>query len=170
LTAPRHAATAFLALGLGVLGSLSLLRLHDGPLGPLPGGALVRGVLSEEPKPHWEAAEIGDTIELEVRPAAPWSVTTWAVVWGGSLYVAADFLNPLKRWPYFVLGDPAVVVRAGGRRYRCTAVRVEDPALVADLRRAFARKYGLSPDGLAAHATVWFFRLEPKPAAQPPAS
>jgi len=170
LTAPRLAASVLLALGLGVLGSLSLLRLHDGPLGPLPGGALVRGVLSEEPKPNWEEAGIGETIELEVRPEAPWSVTTWAVVLGGSLYVAADFLNPLKRWPYFVLGDPAVVVRAGGRRYRCTAVRVEDPALVADLRRAFARKYVLTPDGLAAHTTAWFFRLEPKPATRPPAS
>jgi hypothetical protein len=166
VTASRVAASALLALGMA---SLFLVRLHDGPLGPLPGGALVRGPYSEDPKPQWEAAGIGETIELEVRPKKPWSVTTWAVVAGGSLYVAADFLNPLKRWPYLVLADPAVVVRAAGRRYRCTAVRVEDPALVADLRQAFARKYALRPDGLAAHTTVWFFRLEPKPATRPPA-
>jgi len=156
-------------LALAALSGLFLLRLHDGPLGPLPGGVLVAGPLSEEPRPHWEGAGIGDTIELEVRPRAPWSVTTWAVVYAGNLYVAADFLNPVKRWPYFVLEDPAVEVRAAGRRYRCSATRVEDPSLVAALREAFARKYRLSPDGLAAHARVWFFRLEARPAAQTPA-
>ncbi|HME69590.1 MAG TPA: hypothetical protein VKM54_06945 [Myxococcota bacterium] len=169
LTARRLATFAALALGLGALGGLSALRLHDGPLGPLPGGALVRGTLSEDQKPRWEAAGIGPTIELEVRPGAPWSVTTWAVVYEGDLYVAADFLNPLKRWPYFVLKDPAVVVRATGRRYRCSAVRVEDPGLVAALRQAFARKYALTPDGFAAHTSLWFFRLEPRPAAGTPA-
>jgi hypothetical protein len=126
-------------------------------------------MLSEEPRPRWESAGIGRTIELEVRPASPWSVTTWAVVHQGDLYVAADFLNPLKRWPYLVLADSAVLVRAAGRRYRCVAVRIQDPERVAALRQAFARKYALTPDGLAAHTTVWFFRLDPLPAAGPPA-
>jgi hypothetical protein len=169
LTARRHTAFAALALGLAALGGFPVLRFHDGPLGPLPGGALVRGTLSEDQKPGWESAGIGDTIELEVRPGAPWSVTTWAVVFEGDLYVSADFLNPIKRWPYFVLEDPSVEVRAAGRRYRCSAVRVEDPQLVAALRSAFARKYALPPDGFAAHTAVWFFRLEPQPAARTPA-
>jgi hypothetical protein len=152
-----------------VVGGLFLLRSHDGPLGPFPGGAFVRGTLSADPKPHWEAAGIGETIELEVRPNAPWSVRTWAVVYQGDLYVAADFLNPIKRWPYFVVQDSSVEVRAAGRRYRCSAVRVEDPKLVASLRAAFARKYALTPDGLSAHTSVWFFRLDPRPAASVPA-
>jgi hypothetical protein len=156
-------------LALAALSGVLLLRLHDGPLGPLPGGAFVRGTLSQEPKPRWEAAGIGPTLELQVRPGAPWSVTTWAVVYEGELYVAADFLNPLKRWPYFVLENPAVEVRAAGRRYPCVAARVEDPGLVAALREAFARKYRLSEDGLAAHSVVWFFRLEARPAARTPA-
>jgi hypothetical protein len=120
----------------------------------------VRGPLVQEALPRWDAAGIGQTIELEVRPRAPWSITTWAVVYAGDLYVAADFLNPWKRWPYFVLEDPAVEVRAAGRRYHCSAVRIEDPALLAALRRAFAEKYALSPEGLAARSRVWFFRLQ----------
>jgi hypothetical protein len=167
--ARRLAAFAALTLGLAALASFLVLRFHDGPLGPLPGGALVRGTLSEDPKPHWEAAGIGQTIELEVRPKAPWSVTTWAVVYDGDLYVAADFLNPIKRWPYFALEDPSVEVRAAGQRYRCSAVRVEEPGRIAALRLAFARKYALPPDGFAAHTAVWFFRLEPRPAARTPA-
>lgn len=158
----------FGSLGLGLLALLGVraLRLHDGPLGPLPGGALVRGTLSQAQRPRWEAAAVGRTIELEVRPAAPWSVTVWAVVYAGDLYVPADFLNPVKRWPYFVLEDPTVVVRSAGERYRCTAIRVEEPGLLAALRSAFARKYALTPDGFAAHSRVWFFRLEARPAAK----
>jgi hypothetical protein len=169
LTARRIFAFALWVPGLAALGSFLVLRFHDGPLGPLPGGALVRGTLSEDPKPRWEAAAIGQTIELEVRPGAPWSVTTWAVVHEGDLYIAADFLNPIKRWPYFVLEDPSVEVRAAGQRYHCSAVRVEDPGLVAALRLAFAQKYALPADGFAAHTAVWFFRLEPRPAARTPA-
>jgi hypothetical protein len=90
-------------------------------------------------------------------------------VYQGGLYVAADFLNPLKRWPYLVLADPVVAVRAGDRRYRCAAVRIQDPGLVAALRQAFAQKYALTRDGFAANTTVWFFRLDPEPAASPPA-
>lgn len=169
MTARRLTAFAALALGLAALGGFVVLRFHDGPLGPLPGGALVRGALSEDQKPRWETAGIGETVELEVRPGAPWSVTIWAVVYEGNLYISADFLNPIKRWPYFVLEDPSVEVRAAGRRYRCSALRVEDPGLVAALRGAFARKYALPPDGFAAHAAVWFFRLEPRPAVGTPA-
>jgi len=169
VTARRRAASAATVLLFGALAGLSLLRLHDGPLGPLPGGALVRGALVENGPPRWEAAGIGQTIELEVRPRAPWSITTWAVLYAGDLYVAADFLNPWKRWPDFVLQEPAVVVRAAGRRYRCSAMRIEDPALIAALRRAFAEKYALSPEGLAAHSTVWFFRLKAQAAPGTPA-
>lgn len=169
MTPRRLVAAGALSLGLAVLLAFPILRFHDGPLGPLPGGAFASGTLSQDPKPQWGRAGIGQTIELEVRPGAPWSVTIWAVVHEGDLFVAADFLNPLKRWPYFVLEEPAVEVRAAGRRYRCSAVRVEDPGLVAALRQEFARKYSLSPDGLAARSAVWFFRLAPRPAARTPA-
>jgi hypothetical protein len=169
VTLLRLLAAAALGFGLAALLGILILRFHDGPLGPLPGGALVSETLSQDPKPRWDSAGIGRTIELAVRPGAPWSVTTWAVVYEGDLFVAADFLNPLKRWPYFVLEDPAVEVRAAGRRYRCSAVRVEDPELVTALRREFDRKYSLLPEGLAARTAVWFFRLEPRPATRTPA-
>ncbi len=151
-------ALAALLLAAGVL--IAAARFHDGPFGPLPGGALRAGELATGPPADWTQVGVGETIELETRPGAPWSVTTWAVVHDGALYVPADFFNPIKRWPDFVLADPAVVVRTGGRRYPLSARRVDDAALVAALRRAFAAKYGLRDDSPSARVAVWFFRLE----------
>ena len=135
-------------------------RFHDGPLGPLPGGALRSGELVPSPPADWTHVRVGETVELETRPHAPWSVTTWAVVHEGGLYLPADFLNPIKRWPVFVLADPEVVLRTGGRRYPLSAGRVEDPGLIKALRQAFAAKYGITEGSASARIEVWFFRLE----------
>ena len=40
--------------------------LFDGPLGPIPGGAFVRGSVSSERNPDWSNLEM--VIELEIRP------------------------------------------------------------------------------------------------------
>jgi len=149
------------ALVLLALGALLLAApFFDGPWGPLPGGALRSGPQVDLPA-RWPEGSVGETVEIETRPATPWSVTTWCVVLDGVLYVPADFLNPVKLWPFFALEDPRVRVRAGGVRYAARATLVRDTALDARLREAFARKYDLAPDGLAARSDVWFFRLEP---------
>jgi len=149
------------------------MRFHDGPLGPLPGGALRAGAWVEPPF-EWASWAAGPTLELETRPAAPRSVTTWFVVHEGALHASADFLNPGKRWPDDALADPRVVVRvrdAAGtlRRARVRATRVEAPGEIAALREAFRTKYGIEAGDLAARVRVWFFRLDP-PAGGAPAS
>ena len=146
------------ALAAGALTALALPRLLGGPLGMLPGGRL-SGQWGP-PVKAWDFVAAEPTVELETNPEAPRSVTVWSVVWHGDLYVSADFLTPWKRWPHQVLRDPRVVVRVGQQRWRRRAVRVTDEGQIAGLRGAFAEKYALKPDGLAARTEVWFFRLE----------
>jgi len=140
------------ALGLGAC------SLGDGPWGMIPGGAFLG------PSEPCEAAGWGDyaqleELQIEVRPAAPRSVTTWSVVYAGQLFVPADFLLPGKRWPHQVEVDDRVRLRARGRIFECRAERVRDAALIEALRRAVAAKYALEADGMAAGAEVWWFRI-----------
>ena len=154
-----------MALLVAALALVVFARRHDGPLGPLPGGALQAGTIVPPPDDWSPFADVA-TLELETRPDSPWSVTTWFVVQEGKLYASADFLNPGKRWPHFVLEDPRVRVRLdeGSHllRFECRAVRVDEPSTIASLRETFARKYHLAADGLAARTQVWFFRLDPR--------
>ena len=55
--------------------------LFDGPLGPIPGGAF-KGPVNPEPHPDWSQVE--KVIELEIRPAKPWSLSIWAVRGGAA--------------------------------------------------------------------------------------
>lgn len=135
--------------------------LSGGPLGAVPGGRLA-GPLAASQRPDWSFTDAIDTIAVEVGPDDPLSVTTWVFMLDGELYVAADFFNPLKRWPHRVLADPRVRLRIAGEIYEKRAVRVTDRATIERLRRAIADKYDISPDGLAARIEVWFFRMDPR--------
>ncbi len=155
-----------LLLALALVAAAGALALHlarrlDGPLGPIPGGAFRSGTPVGEVAPDWSFARDLREIEIEMDPASPRSVRTWFVVQDGEPVASADFLNPAKRWPYDVLRDPRVRLRLGGRIFERRALRVQDPAAIARLRAAFARKYALAPDGLAARTEVWFFRMDP---------
>ncbi|HVP28128.1 MAG TPA: hypothetical protein VMW35_03085 [Myxococcota bacterium] len=152
------AVTALCLVALAFL--LAASPFLDGPVGPMPGGALRAGALVALPS-HWPEDAVGPTVELETNVERPWSVTTWAVALDGALYVPADFLNPVKRWPSLVAADPRVVVRVRGNRYAGHATWIRDPETIARLRAAFARKYDLAPDGRAARAEVWFLRIDP---------
>ena len=150
----RGRSRAYVACAL-LLGACSL---GDGPWGMIPGGGFLG------PSEPCEAARWGDYAELEelqveVRPGAPRSVTTWSVVYAGQLFVPADFLLPGKRWPHQVEVDDRVRLRARGRIFECRAERVRDAALIEALRRAVAAKYALESDGMAAGAEVWWFRM-----------
>ena len=126
-----------------------------GPLGPLPGGELSG---AEVACPRAFPADVRE-IEIEVRPDDPYSVTTWNVVQGGRLYIPADFLNPVKRWPYFLEADPRIRIRTGALVYACQATRVEDADTIDRLRLAAAKKYDLDPEGAAASTEVWWFTV-----------
>jgi len=127
-----------------------------GPWGPIPGGALSGPEIACGTGFPTDLREI----EVEVRPEDPYSVTTWNVVLDGTLYIPADFLNPVKRWPGFVDADERIRLRVDGLVHRCRAVRVTDADLVGRLRAAIAAKYDIAPDGIAARTEVWWYRVE----------
>jgi hypothetical protein len=138
-----------------------LLLACDGPLGPIPGGALA-GSEAPCPKDGFGFARAVQEIQLEVRPDAPRSVTTWAIVEGDTLHVPADFFNPGKRWPLQADADPRVRVRIQGQVYACAAHRVRDEAAVARLRAAAAAKYDVDPESWASRQEVWWYRIGPR--------
>jgi hypothetical protein len=136
-------------------------RFADGPLALFPGGTLRSGEWVAEGPVDWSfAAEIPE-IELESDGR---SRITWILVEGGAAYVpcSLDF-PPGKRWHLAALEKPDAVVRVQGRRYRTRLVRSDDEALRGRLIAAVQRKYPGGPAGDASR--VWFFRLDPQPAA-----
>ena len=167
------------------------LRFADGPRGPLPGGALRNGELVDDPDVDWEAV-FGDQpvgeIELQlVEPAG--SRTVGAFLHDGDLYVPCDLgfiwrrvpndtmrrvlhvIWLFKRWHEDALVDGRVVVRVGGKRFERQAVRITDPAALATFREHVSKAASEYMGGLLPIETdpedIWFFRLDPRPAAEP---
>ncbi len=156
------------AAAIGLAGWLAAGCFSDGPIGMLPGGAL-RSTTATCPtmsgsgeSGSWQRFRSEIESELEVRPSCPRSVRTWNVVHDGALYVPADFLTPIKRWPHQVLDDPDVRIRIGGETFACRATRVDHPELVEALRTEVASKYEIEPDSRAARIEVWWFRIDPR--------
>jgi hypothetical protein len=154
-------------LGLGILGIAVAAvcvvwgaRFADGPLGPFPGGPM-SGERVVEPVRDWTFVLDRDTVELEVNPTAPRSVTTWVVGYQGQAYIPAAF-GSRKIWPARLLADARAVLRVDGKLYQQQAVRVTDEALLEELRGALIRKYHLDPTGSFSGPDTWFFRLDPR--------
>jgi hypothetical protein len=144
---------ALAALAAGV----ALSPYADGPLGPIPGGPL-SGRVAHERDPDWSAAAARGSLELEVNPEDPRSLTVWPLVVGGELYVPAGFAER-ERWPREVVADGRVVLRVGDVLYERQAVRVEEPEVRAALRAALAREHAV-PEG--DDPRTWFFRMDPR--------
>lgn len=152
------------ALAAALVAVLLAGRFLDGPLGPVPGGALRSGELVSARDVDWSfAADLGELEFQLVKP--PRSRTTWLLVHEDHLYVPCSFDVPIpKRWPQQALRDGRAVVRVAGRRYERQAVRVTDPVLHARLSRVLADKYELDFEGPADPERLWFFRLDTRPA------
>ena len=145
-------------------------RFMDGPLGLFPGGALRKGPLLREPVADWTFAKNVETAELQlVEPLR--SRTVWLVVNEGALYIPCGFLNwrLWKQWPYEALEDGRAVLRLQGKRYEVQAQRVESADEYQTIMRLVARKYAQGRSMEADNRSVWFFRLDPRPGALPPA-
>ncbi len=132
--------------------------------------------------------EIGETFALQlVEP--PWSRTTGVMLYEGALYVPCDLgfmwgrfegsarrtlhlIYLLKDWHEKAERDGRVLIRMAGKRYERQAVRVTDPATLTALKAQLedmAREW-IAPDELGPPPTqgprdIWFFRLDPRPAA-----
>jgi hypothetical protein len=134
--------------------------LFDGPLGPIPGGAF-QGSVTPEPNPDWSNLE--KVIELEIRPAKPWSLSVWNVVIDDELYVPSA-MGARRRWPAVALADPSVRVRTHGQIYERRIEKVTDPALRKRIRQAAAERYGgFEPTGDGEEDPTWYLHLAPRP-------
>ena len=161
----RWLGIAVAALLVAVVATTVAARWADGPLGPFPGGPLVAGELVREAAPDWSFAQELGSIELEVNRARPRSRTVWLAVVDGVLYVPCGLPNT-KSWPHEALRDGRVVLRIEGRRYERQALRETDPDRLRRLGAEVARKYGVGDaEAAAAGRDVWFFRMDPRPAA-----
>jgi hypothetical protein len=135
-------------------------RLADGPLGPVPGGPM-SGERVSEPVTDWGFIVERDTVELEVNPDAPRSITTWVVGHDGQAYLPSGF-GARKTWTAQLVADGRAVLRVDGKLYEQQAVRVTDEALLEELRAVLIRKYDLDPEGDFSGPETWFFRLDPR--------
>jgi len=151
----RHPATRVAGV---LLAALMLAACRSGPLGPLPGKRL-EGADNACSADFAFASEV-ETVELEVRPQKPHSVTARAVVVERGLYLPANFANPLTRWPFHAATHDSVRVRVAGKIYACHAVRVTDDELQSRLRSEAERKYGGYAD---AGDDFWWFHISPRP-------
>jgi len=132
-------------------------RVHDGPLGAIPGGKLVAGALVAEPVSDWAFAAPVKTIELQLASQSI-SRTTWILVDHGKAYVpASTAVPPGKTWHKRALEDGRAILRIAGKRYPVTLAKVDDPAQQAALREVAKAKYPPPPG--AEHGDVWFFAV-----------
>ena len=100
--------------------ALATTTACSGPLGPFAGGTLSGP--SAEPPEQWNA--IPDSIQLEVRPSAPYSVNLWCVAIGPHLYVATG--PDGSTWTTHLQTNRNVRVRVNGTIYELQATTVTD--------------------------------------------
>jgi hypothetical protein len=137
----------------GLIALVALLfffaRLHDGPLGPIPGGPLEAG----DP-----AKDVGE-IELQLASQGR-SRTTWILVFDGKAYVPCSLgFPPGKSWYKEAAKDGTAVLRIQGKRYPVTLTKVDDGVVqqMGDtVRSEVTRKYKNAPPS---NAGVWLFEV-----------
>ena len=111
-----------------------------GPLGPIAGGEL-SGRSATAPA-QWDA--VPDTIQLETRPADPYSVNLWSVGIGPHLYVATGPEG--SDWTSHVQANSRVRVRVHDAVYSLEAIPVDDPQERQRVAEAYESKYGGTAD------------------------
>ena len=132
-------------------------RFHDGPLGPIPGGALKSGDVVSEAVVDWSFARDVPEIELQLA-SEDGSRTVWILVEEGRAYVPCALgFPPGKRWYKEAKKDGRAMLRIQGRRYPVTLTKTDDPALAQRMRAEVERKYKRVPPGEEGGA--WFFQV-----------
>jgi len=147
----------FVVLALLVGLAFAAARLHDGPLGLIPGGPLASGNLVATLVTDWSFAESTETIEMQLIGDET-SRTTWILVSRGRAFIPCSLgFPPGKSWHRRADIDGRGLVRIDGKRYPVTLRRVADAPLEQELKEIVRSKYGGGPGG---DAGVWFFAVE----------
>jgi hypothetical protein len=134
-------------------------RLHDGPLGPIPGGPLEAGELVSEPVADWSFVKDVEEIELQLESQQR-SRITWIFFFDGKAYVPAtlDF-PPGKTWHKDAAADGHATLRIEGKRYPVTLTKLDDAVAqqMGEAARAeLTRKYGELPQS---ESGAWIFEV-----------
>lgn len=140
--------------------SAALAALCAGCGGPfllLPGGALDG---STAPTPEsWAFTDAVKTVQLETRPADPYSVNIWVIALDEQLYIHAGAHR--ATWVENLEEDPQVRLRVEDSIYELGAARVAEQAEFDRFSDAYDRKYGRRPrNGDVTEA--YLFRLTPR--------
>ncbi len=124
------------------------------PVFMLPGGKL-SGSTAEIPA-DWSLLREIDTIQLETRPADPYSVNIWAIGLGQLIYVHAGANH--ASWVQHMEADPRVRLRVGDQIYDLLAERVTGTDEFAQFADAYEVKYDRRPRNENV-AEAYLFRL-----------
>lgn len=146
---------AALLVALILTGSATACR---GPFLLLPGGAL-DGQTAPAPE-DWSFTDSVSTVQLETRPADPYSVNIWAVGMGPSIYVHAGANR--STWVEHLEADPNVRLRVNDSIYELVATRVDAQEEFDRFSAAYDGKYGRRPRNEKV-AEAYLFRLAPRP-------
>lgn len=139
--------------------SCGLVLACGGPLGPLPGGRLT-GPEAARPVDDWSFTRDVRLVQLETRPADPWSVTLGCIDHEGALYVGSH--DPTDRWVRNALADPRVRLRVDHTIHPRNAVEVTDRTEWMIVGRKLFEKYDIEYDPDREPGIL--FRLEPRTA------
>ena len=112
-----------------------------GPFVLLPGGALDGETVATPDS--WSFTDDVKTVQLETRPADPYSVNIWATAAGDGLYVHAGANR--ATWVENMEADPNVRLQVEDSIYELRASRVEGQDEFDRFSDAYEKKYGRRP-------------------------
>jgi F420H(2)-dependent quinone reductase len=145
------------ALRSALLASIFVCGCSCGPFLLLPGGKL-DGPVKPAPASFAFAADAG-TIQLETRPADPYSVNVEGAVVGEGLYVSAG--DSKSRWVENIEADPLVRARILGNVYELRARRVVDKAELQRFAAVWTSLGSWARDPMQ-FPEVWVYQLGPR--------
>jgi hypothetical protein len=128
-----------------------------GPVALLPGGALEGAVVP--PPADWSFTDAVSTVQLETRPAEPYSVNIWMIGMDGSAYVHAG--TNRSAWVEHIEADPSVRLQVSDAIYELAAARVTAQDEFDRFSDAYEKKYGRRPRNENV-AEAYLFRLAPR--------
>lgn len=97
-----------------------------------------------DPPADWSALAHVQVVQLETRPAEPYSVNIWMVAVGPDIYIATG--EDGTNWTGFIEDDPDVRLRIEDKVYELEASRVIDQQERDRVAAAYVAKYDLDAD------------------------
>ena len=129
----------------------------NGPTGLMSGGKL-DGELRPPPA-NWASLGESGQMQLETRPAQPYSVNVNYTIFDGKLYVNAG--NTETKWAEHIAVNPLIRPRIDGALYEVRAERVTDAVEIASFGRVWAGQSMFLRDP-AQFEEVWLYRMAPR--------